>query len=83
MDLKRKKKLLGGTVWLLYLPVILGWILRTVWVMLLSVPLVLVWAVLVVVHWRCPACGTRLPRPDMKFKCCPQCGKDLGLEGDA
>ena len=83
MDLKRMKKLFSGTVWLLYLPVLLGGVLRTVWVMLLSVPLVLVWAVLVVVFWRCPECGSRLPRPDMKCNYCPECGKDLGLEGDA
>ena len=82
MELRKMKKLFNGTMWLIFLPIALGFMLRTVWIMMLSVPLVIVWAVLVAIFWRCPECGSKLLRPDLKIKHCPECGADLGLEGD-
>ena len=82
MELKKLKKLFNGTMWLIFLPIALGFMLGKVWVMMLSVPLMFVWAVLVAIFWRCPECGSKLLRPDLKIKHCPECGADLGLEGD-
>ena len=82
MNLKKMRKLFNGTMWLLFLPIMLGLILRKTWVMLLSIPLALVWVVLVAIFWRCPECGSKLPRPDMKIKYCPECSANLGLDGD-
>ena len=83
MELKKLRKLFNGTLWIIFLPIMLGFILGgKVWVMLLSLPLAVVWAVLVVIFWRCPECGSKLPRPDMKCKYCPECGIHLGLDGD-
>lgn len=82
MSLKKKKKLFNVTAWFIFLPILLGALLQNNWVMLLSIVLAVAWAVTMVIWWRCPCCGGRLLRPDMKINCCPNCGKDLGLEGD-
>ena len=82
MELKKMKKLFNGTMWLMFLPIMLGLMLQKVWVMLLAIPLALVWVVLVAIFWRCPECGSKLLRPDLKIKYCPECGVDLGLDGD-
>ena len=82
MELKKMRKLFNGTLWIVFLPILLGLILRKTWVMLFAILFALVWAVLVVIFWRCPECGSKLLRPDMKIKHCPECGVYLGLDGD-
>ena len=79
MTLRQKKTWLNRTLWLVYLPVLIGLLMGSVEVMLLSVPLVIIWAIAVSVLWRCPYCEKRIGRPDMKLTYCPHCGKELDL----
>jgi len=82
MDMKKKKRILDLALIAVFLPILVGYIVAQTWIMLISCALVVGWAILHHIWWRCPHCREYLGRYDMKISYCPHCGEKIDLDGE-
>ena len=76
MDLRRKRKILLASVWVIGALVILGTVWKMSWLTAMAVAAMAGWLVLAFLWWRCPHCGMGLGRLDKKTRC-PYCDSAL------